>query len=94
MRRTSPRDDRRVAPPVTIHFAPEAKEDFAAVIECLAERNRNRCRAAPTAHLRHQCQHSLRSVERIRGEAVRSWAVPPVRIYYQRHGEVFWVLWH
>ena len=24
--------------------------------------------------------------------AVIGWAVPPVRIYYQRHGGVFWVV--
>jgi plasmid stabilization system protein ParE len=26
------------------------------------------------------------------GEAVRGWPVPPVRIYYPRHEESFWVL--
>jgi plasmid stabilization system protein ParE len=26
------------------------------------------------------------------GEVVHSWPVPPVRVYYQRHVDTFWVL--
>ena len=26
------------------------------------------------------------------GEVVRSWPVPPVRVYYQRHAEALWII--
>ena len=82
---------------MTIHFAPEAEEDFAAVIGYFAERN-------PTAAadlgrrifaaIDRLAANEFEGTERVltTGETVRSWAVPPVRIYYQRHRDAFWVL--
>ncbi len=82
---------------MTIHFAPQAEADFAAVIGYLAERN-------PVAAQEfgerifalidklaagdfEGAQQTLSS-----GDVVRSWPVPPVRIYYQRQTDAFWVL--
>jgi plasmid stabilization system protein ParE len=82
---------------VTIHFSPEAETDFATVIGYLAERN-------PTAAAEHGrrifavidklAAGDFEGTEQVlvTGEPVRSWAVPPVRIYYQRHPEGFWVI--
>jgi plasmid stabilization system protein ParE len=82
---------------VTIYFSPEAERDFAAVIGYLAERNP---RAAAELGQRifalidklvagefEGPEHVLTS-----GERVHSWAVPPVRIYYQRPQGAFWVV--
>jgi plasmid stabilization system protein ParE len=81
----------------SVSFSPEAEIDFASAIEYLAERNR----AAATelgrrifAVLDHLTrgemegpQQALRS-----GEVVRSWPVPPIRIYYQRRPDGLWVV--
>jgi plasmid stabilization system protein ParE len=84
---------------VTINFAPEAEDDFAAVIGYLAERN-------PTAAaelgrrifaiIDKLAANEFDGSEQMltSGEVVRSWAVPPVRIYYRRHGDMFWVVAH
>jgi plasmid stabilization system protein ParE len=82
---------------VTIYFSPEAETDFAAVIGYLAERN-------PTAAaelgrrifgaIDKLAAGDFEGTEQalLTGELVRSWAVPPVRLYYQRHPEGFWVI--
>lgn len=72
-----------------VSFAPEAEEDLAALLEYLVERN-----PAAAADLERRIFSTIgRLVERAfegfeqtltDGEVVRSWAVPPVRIYYQR----------
>lgn len=82
---------------MTVIFAPEAEEDFRALIDYLHERNP----AAAAAF----SERIFAVVERLSsgafdgpeqhlrtGEAVRSWAIPPVRLYYQRTDDVLWVL--
>jgi plasmid stabilization system protein ParE len=82
---------------VTIHFAPQAEADFAAVIGYLADRNPvaaqefgERIFALVDKLAAGEFdgpEHALSS-----GESVRSWPLPPVRIYYQRQTDAFWVL--
>jgi plasmid stabilization system protein ParE len=82
---------------VTIYFSPEAEADLVAVVEHLAKVNP---RAAAELGRR-----VFEIVDRLvrgdfegpeqplqSGEIVRSWPVPPVRIYYKRREEAFWVL--
>jgi len=75
---------------VTIHFAPEAEHDFAAVLGYLVERNPvaaselgQRIFAVIDKRAAKDFEGPEQAFET--GEVVRSWAVPPVRIYYQRH---------
>lgn len=82
---------------MTIYFAPEAEADFAAVVGYLVERN-------PVAAselvdrifsiIDRLAANEFEGPEQtlMSGEVVRSWPIPPVRIYYQRHGDAFWVL--
>lgn len=82
---------------MTIAFSPEAEQDFASVIGYLVERN-------PTAAaelgrrifdvIDRLAAGEFEGTEQalVTGELVRSWAIPPVRVYYQRHPEVFWVV--
>ena len=82
---------------MTIYFAQEAEDDFAALVGYLVERN-----PAAAAELGQRIfsivdQLAAGAFEGIEqtlttGDQVRSWAVPPVRIYYQRLGDAFWVL--
>jgi plasmid stabilization system protein ParE len=82
---------------VTVAFAPEAEADFAAIIGFLAERN-------PLAASEF-ADRIFEIVDRLAandfdgpeqtlgsGEVVRSWPIPPVRVYYQRRPSSFWVL--
>ena len=82
---------------MTICFSPEAERDFAAVIGYLAERNP--CAAAALgqrifAVIDKLVAGDFDGTEQVleSGERVRSWAVPPVRIYYQRPPGAFWVV--
>jgi plasmid stabilization system protein ParE len=82
---------------VTIRFAPQAEADFAAVIGYLADRNPDA--AAELGQRILDVIDKLASGEfdgpeqtLLSGDNVRSWPVPPVRVYYQRRGEAFWVL--
>ncbi len=82
---------------MTVHFAPQAEADFAAIIEYLAERN-------PAAAIalgerifsvidKLACEEFDGPEQSlVSGEGVRSWSVPPVRVYYQRQPSAFWVL--
>jgi plasmid stabilization system protein ParE len=82
---------------VSVSFSPDAEVDFVDVIEYLAERNRN----AATA-LGHRIFAALDKLARgdfegpqvtLRaGDVVRSWPVPPLRIYYQRRGDGLWIV--
>lgn len=82
---------------MTVLFAPEAEEDFAALVGYLAERN-----PTATAELGRRIflaidklaeRHFDGPETRLEtGEIVQSWAVPPVRIYYQRHDEAIWIV--
>ena len=82
---------------MTILFAPEAEEDFAALIGYLADRN-------PTAAA-ELGRRIFSIIDKLAeghfegpetaletGEVVQTWAVPPVRIYYQRHVDVLWIV--
>jgi plasmid stabilization system protein ParE len=80
-----------------MYFSPEAEADFAAAIEYLASRN---------SHAAHKLSEQIfaaidKLAERrfegpvqtlITGESVRSWPVPPFRIYYQRHDDLLWIV--
>jgi plasmid stabilization system protein ParE len=81
---------------VTVSFAPDAEEDFRAVIDFIAEHNLTA--AADFSERLFSVIDQLEAgdfdgpeVELTAGDVLRSWAVPPVRIYYQRHGDVLWV---
>jgi plasmid stabilization system protein ParE len=82
---------------MTVLFAPEAEEDFAALVGYLAERNPTAAAALGRKIFsvidklaeRHFDGPETRLET---GEVVQSWAVPPVRIYYQRHGETIWIV--
>ena len=82
---------------MTIYFAPRAEADFAAIVEYLVERNPvaaadlgNRIFEIIDKLARSEFEGPEQSLAS--GEIVRSWPVPPVRIYYQRHSNAFWVL--
>ncbi len=82
---------------MTIHFAPEAEDDFAAVVGYLAERNPTAAAELGQrifATIDKLAARNFEGTEQVlsTGEVVRSWAVPPVRIYYQRQVDTFWVL--
>ena len=82
---------------MTIFFAPQAEQDFAVVIGYLAERNPMAAAALGrkifsiidklAAYDFDGPETTLRT-----GEVVQSWAVPPVRIYYRRKADAFWVV--
>lgn len=82
---------------MTVHFAPQAEADFAAIIAYLAERNPSaamtlgeRIFAVIDKLAREEFDGPEQSL--VSGEVVRSWSVPPVRVYYQRQQNAFWVL--
>ncbi len=82
---------------MTIYFAPEAEQDFAGLISYLAERN-----PIAASELGQRIFEIVDKLARgdfegpeqtlTTGEIVRSWPVPPVRIYYQRHADTLWIL--
>lgn len=77
---------------MSVSFSPEAEIDFANAIEYLAERNR-----VAATELGRRIFVVLDKLARgdfegpeitLRaGDVVRSWPVPPLRIYYQRRGD-------
>ena len=82
---------------MTLHFAPQAEADFAAVVGYVAERNP--VAAADFADrifaiIDRLAASELEGAEQPfnAGEVVRSSAIRPVRVYYQRHADAFWVL--
>lgn len=82
---------------MTLSFSPEAEEDLVATVTYLAERNPIAARELGErvfAVLDRLCAREFDGIEQRlhSGEVVRSWPVPPVRIYYQRHGEALWVV--
>ena len=78
-------------------FAPQAEEDLAALLEYLVSRN-----PAAAVDLESRIFSTIgRLIERAfegfeqtlaDGEVVRSWAVPPVRIYYQRGADTLLIV--
>jgi plasmid stabilization system protein ParE len=82
---------------VTIYFSPEAEADFAAVVGYLVERNP--VAASEFADRIFNVIDGLADQQfdgpeqtLASGDVVRSWPVPPVRIYYQRKTDAFWVV--
>ncbi len=81
---------------MTILFAPEAEADFRALIEYL--QSRNPVAAAALADRIFAVIDQLAAgdfdgpEQTLRtGERLRSWPVPPVRIYYLRHANALWI---
>ena len=82
---------------MTVLFAPEAEEDFTALIGYLAERN-----PTAAAELGRKIFSTIDKLAERHfngpettletGEIVQSWAVPPVRLYYQRHDNAIWIV--
>ena len=82
---------------MTIYFAPEAEADFAAVVGYLVERNpvaASELSDRIFAIIDRLAANEFEGPEQTlsSGESVRSWPMPPVRIYYQRRSDAFWVL--
>ena len=82
---------------MNISFAPEAEADFLALIEYLRERNPSAATALGErvfSVVDQLAAGEFEGTERelVNGERVRSFAVPPVRIYYQRTTDALWVL--
>jgi plasmid stabilization system protein ParE len=82
---------------VSISFSPEAEVDFASVMECLADRNRTAAAELGRrifAVLDKLARGDFEGPQQIlrAGDVVRSWPVPPIRIYYQRRAEGLWVV--
>ncbi len=82
---------------MTIYFAPKAEADFAAIIGYLAERNTiaagelgDRIFAVIDKLARDEFDGPEQTL--LSGEVVRSWPVPPLRVYYQRQRSALWVL--
>jgi toxin ParE1/3/4 len=82
---------------VTVLFAPEAEADLAELLDYIAERNP---RAAAEFEERifevveRLASRGLEGPEQslLSGDIVKSWPVPPVRIYYQRARDVLEVV--
>jgi plasmid stabilization system protein ParE len=78
-------------------LSPEAEEDFRALVEHIAERS-----PAAAAGLGEQILTVIDHLaagdfdgpeQRLTtGDVVRSWPVPPLRIYYQRRDDALWIL--
>ena len=80
-----------------ISFSPEAEVDFARVVDYLAQRN--------PAAAADQGRRIFAVIDKLAegrfegpeqtlttGELVRSWPVPPVRVYYQRRPDALWIV--
>jgi plasmid stabilization system protein ParE len=83
---------------VNVTFAPEAIEDLSAAIAFLTERNlpaavslSDRVFAVVTSLAEGEFDGPEQALRRT-GERVRSWPVPPFRIYYRREPNQFLVL--
>lgn len=82
---------------MNVVFAPEAEEDFRALIDYLYERNPTAAAALSDrifAIVAQLAEGAFDGPEQrlTTGESVRSWAIPPVRLYYQRAHDALWVL--
>jgi plasmid stabilization system protein ParE len=83
---------------VSIYFSPEAEADLVAVVEYLLERNpiaaeQLGMRVFEVIDLLASGQLDGPEQTLSTGERVRSWPVPPLRIYYQRRdADRFWVV--
>lgn len=82
---------------MTLSFSPEAEEDLVAIVSYLAERNPVAARELGERIFAVLDRLSAREFDGIEqtlrsGDVVRSWPMPPVRIYYQRRGEAPWIV--
>jgi plasmid stabilization system protein ParE len=82
---------------MSARFTPEAEEDLGALVAYLVERNPTAAAGLAERIFEVVTQlaegHFDGPEQTLRtGEAVRSWPVPPVRIYYQRTAGELWVL--
>jgi plasmid stabilization system protein ParE len=82
---------------VTILFSRDAEDDFRIVVEFLAERNPAAASALADrifSVIDQLAAGDFDGPERelTTGERVRSFAVPPVRIYYQRADGALWII--
>ncbi|TMQ10812.1 MAG: type II toxin-antitoxin system RelE/ParE family toxin [Deltaproteobacteria bacterium] len=82
---------------MNISFSPEAEVDFAGMIGYLAERNP--MAAAELGRRIFSALDKLASKDfdgpeqtLKTGDVVRSWPVPPIRIYYLRRADALWVV--
>jgi plasmid stabilization system protein ParE len=82
---------------VTILFAPQAEADFLGAVTYLADRNplaaqrlAKRVFAAVDRLASAECEGP--EIQLATGEVVRSWPVPPLRIFYRRGADSLWVL--
>lgn len=82
---------------MVILFAPEAEEDFAAVVGYLAEKHPAAAAALGRKIFAVIDRLAARDFDGpettlTTGDVVQSWAVPPVRLYYQRHADTLWIV--
>ena len=82
---------------MTVLFAPEAEAELHELVEYLAERNPQAAAELGERILsviEQLAEGVFEGAEQslISGEVVRSWAVPPVRIYYKRELRSLWVV--
>jgi plasmid stabilization system protein ParE len=82
---------------VKILLAPEAEADLQATLEFIGERNRSAAVKLGTrvfSTLEKLAESRVDGPEHrlTTGERVRSWLIPPFRIYYQRHQDVLHIL--
>ena len=82
---------------MTVYFSPEAEADFAAVVGYLVERNpvaASEFAGRVFGVIDRLAEKQFEGPEQTltSGDVVRSWPAPPVRVYYQRHTDAFWVL--
>ena len=82
---------------MTVRFSPEAELDFRTLVEYLKPRNPSAARRLvdrifTIVDLLAEGDIEGPETELTTGERVRSWSVPPVRVYYQRHASSLWVL--
>lgn len=82
---------------MNVSLSPEAEVDFASVVSYLAERN-----PIAAAGLGRRIFEVIDKLARGEfdgqeqrletGELVRSWPVPPLRIYYHRRADALWIV--
>ncbi len=82
---------------MSVRFAPQAANDFRAAVEYLTQRNPAAAVALADrlfAVIDQLAAGDFDGPERTltTGERVRSFAVPPVRLYYRREGDALWIL--
>ncbi|HEX7843245.1 MAG TPA: type II toxin-antitoxin system RelE/ParE family toxin [Kofleriaceae bacterium] len=82
---------------MNIYLSPEAEADFVGVVGYLAERNPTaatelgrRIFAVIDKLARREFDGPEQTLRN--GDLVRSWPVPPIRIYYQRRTDALWIV--